>query len=167
MVQGASAQMIDLVFDLDGTLIDTKDGKTQIVDHAPELLAELGADPEVRLHVFSGGTRDHIREWLGKIVLPDGRSAFKVLRRIYTGRDLKNGKKDVSHIISGSRLEWTLLIDDKKENAAPGQERNLLHVEQRADRLLLVRERLIEARAISKDKKVSLVQALCCAASLK
>lgn len=150
----SSEQPVDIVFDLDWTLVNNTDeamvkadprntfeleGKWyRFSDHVFEVLTELHLRSDVRISFFSGGPAnrniqviDLIYERLRqdprlRAVHPHKVLSFNNLRTVSTDPSLRFAQRYKKDLAPYFDLERTLLVDDTAAFALPGQERNLL-----------------------------------------
>ncbi|MBC7421192.1 MAG: hypothetical protein H7328_10735 [Bdellovibrio sp.] len=143
-----AAEPIDVVFDLDWTLIyptnenmalavpknTFKIGNNlfRLTDHAVEILLELHQQPDVRISFFSGGARERntavvkiIYDLMNK---PEYRPhkilSFEDLTVISTDKDLKFAQRNKKDIGKFFNLQRAMLVDDIEDFILPGQEQN-------------------------------------------
>ena len=138
----ASEEIIDLVFDLDWTLVSELKEKGQqisaenivtvqgvdyrINDWALEMITELNQRPNVRISFFSGGNEMRNKELLSKLILMDesGKSFFDIAYKVKNFEDLYevpqelvNGEKFTDRFKKdltkiNSDLDRLLLVED-------------------------------------------------------
>lgn len=147
----ARGETIDFVFDLDGVFLNSPAASSteriivvagaryRLADGAGELLQSLSQIPGARISFFSHATAERNAAALKAIVLPDGRSAFDLAAgRVFStpalSRESGVDVKDLLKVAPDIDLKRAVLIDDQRNYAAKGQERNLLWLPDRQSR---------------------------------
>jgi hypothetical protein len=141
------ADMVDIVFDLDDTLIRwvrafpdehlpsnaiAPDGGAlkhsyRVLDGATELLQSLANRPNVRISFFSLGPLPRNEAVLKKIILPNGKSAWDIAHKVLSDQDAtSNGEKDLTKI--NPDLSRVLIVDDKFNSTIVGQRKNVIRI---------------------------------------
>lgn len=145
---------IDVVFDVDWTLVLSLQEKPtdltepnvfefegkyyRFADHASEVIEVLLSDPRIRISFFSGGDRNRVEHTLKQLRLRNGLSAFEIAFQILCNESLtaisrlenlkfwERNKKDLLKVLRRLNLGRAFLVEDIRNFAINGQERNTL-----------------------------------------